>query len=301
MSILEQAKIMNEVHGCEASAHIIGSGLGACSLQRWQGFLHEYTVPKLKYPMIAWKTAGRVKLRTVKENQIVSEDYVMTGDMAIIPRQQEVKWIVNGEVCVAAIIFDNQDTCDHLQTLYNAAQTTLNNFTQIGSFTNTYIYTACNHLLNAISDERNYISQEYIDTFLKSIESYVLNYLGRLNNGLRLPSQNYTNDVDFMLKCLSTQLKTRILVEDIAKELSKDAAYLNRKFKSEVGITPHQYLLQQRIKRASKLLSQTDIDIATIAIETGFSDQSHLTKYFSKEVGLSPSKYRNHKLNQTLP
>lgn len=300
MNIFEQAMIMNGVHGCEANIHITGVGLGQCSLQRWQGFLHEYTVPKLHHPMIAWQTAGRVKLRIIQENNALSEDYVMPRDMAIIPRHQEMHWFVHGEVIVGAIIFGNKETADHLQALYDTNHRPLDTPNPVGAFSNTFIYTACNHLLNAKSDPKNNLSQSYIDAFFKTTELYVLNYLGKLNDGLRSSSQSYSRDIEYMLKYLTARFKNRVLIEDIANTLGKDPAYLNRKFKSEVGIAPHQYLLQQRLKRARKLLSETDIDIATVAVETGFSDQSHLTRYFSKEVGLSPSKFRHHSQSQIV-
>lgn len=294
MSIFQQAKTMNDVHGCEASVHVSGLGLGECSLQRWQGYLHEYTVPNLVYPMIAWQTSGRVKLRTVEKNKTFSEDYVMPGDMAIIPRNQEVHWSVHGEVSVGAIIFGNRETADHLQSLYHTGHNQLSQNNHIGAFSNTFIYTTCNHLLNALLDEDNQAPQEYLDTFFKSLELYILRYLGKLNDGLRLASRNYSNDICYTLKHLTQNLKSRVLIEDIAEQLATNVSYLNRKFKSEVGISPHQYLLQQRIKRARKMLAQTTIDIASIAVETGFSDQSHLTRCFSKEVGLPPLKYRTH-------
>jgi AraC family transcriptional regulator len=61
-----------------------------------------------------------------------------------------------------------------------------------------------------------------------------------------------------------------------------------RLFKQRVGITPHQYVLQCRIEKAKHLLQHSTLSIAEIAAQTGFSDQSHLTRCFKRIVGMTP-------------
>ncbi|MBW4577954.1 MAG: AraC family transcriptional regulator [Tildeniella nuda ZEHNDER 1965/U140] len=61
-----------------------------------------------------------------------------------------------------------------------------------------------------------------------------------------------------------------------------------RLFKQHMGITPHQYILQQRIERAKHLLQHSNLSIADIAVRTGFSDQSHLTRCFKGRFGVTP-------------
>ncbi|MEH1778744.1 MAG: AraC family transcriptional regulator [Nostoc sp.] len=64
--------------------------------------------------------------------------------------------------------------------------------------------------------------------------------------------------------------------------------YFLRLFKQRMGITPHQYILQRRIEKAKHLLKQSNLSIADIATQTGFSDQSHLTRCFKRQVGVTP-------------
>lgn len=67
---------------------------------------------------------------------------------------------------------------------------------------------------------------------------------------------------------------------------------LIRRFSREVGITPHAYLLQSRVRLAKKLLSQGKRTV-DVALMTGFSDQSHLIRAFQKQTGITPGQYRS--------
>jgi AraC family transcriptional regulator len=65
-----------------------------------------------------------------------------------------------------------------------------------------------------------------------------------------------------------------------------------RLFKKSMGITPHQYILQCRLDRAKYLLWSSNLDIAQIALRTGFCDASHLNRYFKKSLSMTPNQWR---------
>ncbi len=65
-----------------------------------------------------------------------------------------------------------------------------------------------------------------------------------------------------------------------------------RLFKKSLGVTPHQYILQQRIDRAKYLLQSSSLDISEIALRVGFCDSSHLTRCFKSILGKTPSQWR---------
>ena len=48
-----------------------------------------------------------------------------------------------------------------------------------------------------------------------------------------------------------------------------------RQFKKSVGITPHQYVMQQRVEMAKRMLKRQDIPLSDVAFDCGFSNQSH--------------------------
>lgn len=83
-----------------------------------------------------------------------------------------------------------------------------------------------------------------------------------------------------------------IPVETLARIANLSVGHFNRAFRSSFGISPHQYLIEQRIARAATLLAATTLDVATIARETGFVSSSHLGSNFRKRMGVTPLMYR---------
>ena len=79
-------------------------------------------------------------------------------------------------------------------------------------------------------------------------------------------------------------------LNQLAKELYISKYYLIRKCKKNLGLTPHKFHLQNRIRRAQNLLLSGK-SITVSSVNTGFYDQSHLDKYFKKIVGISPAEY----------
>lgn len=67
--------------------------------------------------------------------------------------------------------------------------------------------------------------------------------------------------------------------------------HLLRLFRAETGMPPHAWLTRLRVVRARKLLASGRA-IADVAAETGFADQSHLTRCFKALVGVTPGVYR---------
>src|SRR5262249_46779762 len=67
--------------------------------------------------------------------------------------------------------------------------------------------------------------------------------------------------------------------------------HLVRVFTRVVGLSPHQYLVQTRIRQATKLLA-SGLPCSFVAATTGFADQSHLTTQFRRYLGITPASYQ---------
>lgn len=83
----------------------------------------------------------------------------------------------------------------------------------------------------------------------------------------------------------------RIYLDQICRCANLSKSTLLRAFTKSKGVTPYSYLENIRIGAAKKLLEQGVLPIDA-ALQTGFSDQSHFTNYFSRFIGLAPGVYR---------
>ena len=82
-----------------------------------------------------------------------------------------------------------------------------------------------------------------------------------------------------------------VTLADLAALSGVSRFQLLRGFVRAVGITPHAYLLQQRVRLARRLLVAGRRP-AEAAAEAGFADQSHLTRAFRRQLGVTPARYR---------
>ena len=96
-----------------------------------------------------------------------------------------------------------------------------------------------------------------------------------------------------VLEYIHGHLSEKISLEDIANHIDVSPYYFSHLFKETMGTSPYQYILQQRTELAKKLLKQSDLSIAEIALECGFANQTHLAKNFRNLVGMSPKAYRD--------
>lgn len=83
-----------------------------------------------------------------------------------------------------------------------------------------------------------------------------------------------------------------VTLAQIAAECNLSVTHFVRLFRRSTGMSPHQWLVKRRIQRAISLLATTDEPIATIALMCGFSSQSHLTRAFTSQLGISPGRWR---------
>jgi AraC family transcriptional regulator len=93
-------------------------------------------------------------------------------------------------------------------------------------------------------------------------------------------------------ECLHAGLSRSWTLEALSREVGVEPTRLLRGFRRHLESTPADYLRQLRVDQARRLLAESERPIADIALETGFTDQSHLTRVFRRLLGETPAAFR---------
>ncbi|MBD5532794.1 MAG: helix-turn-helix transcriptional regulator [Lachnospiraceae bacterium] len=106
--------------------------------------------------------------------------------------------------------------------------------------------------------------------------------------------EKYRKEMDPGIKTLTDRLisypEREFPIEALAADIFVSKYYFLRKFKSSIGMSPHHFCIQNRIRKSQSLLN-AEKTIGEISAEMGFYDQSHFNKAFRRIVGISPSEY----------
>lgn len=108
------------------------------------------------------------------------------------------------------------------------------------------------------------------------------------------PSSSALSDrqIKQVLEFIRTHLRDELSLEVLAQHVGFSPYHFARLLRRTLGASPHQVVLRQRIECAQRLLAETALPLARIAGESGFANQSYLTRVFKRYLGVTPRAYR---------
>lgn len=116
-------------------------------------------------------------------------------------------------------------------------------------------------------------------------------------NSIKNKSPKIKELMQSAIRFVHNNYEREISITDIAKYVFLSPSYFTRAFKEDTGVSPMQYLLNIRIKRACELLIETDMKVGDIAHSVGFSNQQRFNDMFKKQTKMTPMQYRNSSKN----
>jgi AraC family transcriptional regulator len=133
----------------------------------------------------------------------------------------------------------------------------------------------------------------YAESIATALAAHLLRFYATRNYTLReyqdgLPKYK----LDRALEYINEHLSEDVSLAAISTELGIGQYYLCRLFKQSLGMSPHKYLVQQRVERSKQLLKSKETKIIDIAMACGFANPSHFARCFRQQIGISPKQFR---------
>lgn len=91
-----------------------------------------------------------------------------------------------------------------------------------------------------------------------------------------------------VIECMHERLDATLCVDELADVAVTSRSHFPRLFRRAVGCSPYRYVIRLRLERALVLLRAGGLSLAEVALQSGFADQSHLTRWMQRSYGASP-------------
>jgi len=95
-----------------------------------------------------------------------------------------------------------------------------------------------------------------------------------------------------VIEFISSHFAEPLTLEQLAAEACISKYHFVRLFRDRVGQSPHRYLAEIRLDAAQRMLISSELSIAEIALECGYSTATHFSTAFARRVGMSPTSFR---------
>ena len=136
------------------------------------------------------------------------------------------------------------------------------------------------------------ISQDESEFKKEELFLYFMEELIQMYSDLTItpPASETSHEINTICNYLEGNYTKTITLNDLSDLTGWSKYHLLRSFTKHRGISPYSYLETIRINHAKKLLEQ-GVKPIEVTFLTGFSDQSHFTKFFKRQIGLTPKQY----------
>ncbi len=150
---------------------------------------------------------------------------------------------------------------------------------------NKILFIKLNNFFHCVFSKKESILIE--STLIDALSYLILNYTTYTKDYLHIFDNKKI--IKQTLGFIGDSIQENITLEILAKNCSLSKYHFLRVFKKELGMTPHSFIINERINRAN-ILIQNGMPISEASLQVGFSDQSHFTRNFKKYFGYTPKK-----------
>ena len=131
----------------------------------------------------------------------------------------------------------------------------------------------------------------YLDSLVTTLCTHLLRHYCIQKPINILPSSLPPATLNRVIDYIQVHLAEDLTLTQLAAIAKVSPNYFAAQFKQSMGITPHKYVIQQRIAKAKELIIAGKGTLAEISNYVGFADQSHFTHHFKRMIGVTPKKF----------
>jgi AraC family transcriptional regulator len=99
-----------------------------------------------------------------------------------------------------------------------------------------------------------------------------------------------------VLEYIDANVGRNITLSELASVVNMSLYYFAVLFRQSTGLSPHQYVLNQRVERAKKLLRDPKLSVLDVSMSVGFEHQNNFARAFRRVIGVSPTEFRRDRL-----
>jgi AraC family transcriptional regulator len=268
----------------------------------WNGILveqYQYTQTKSEFKLPALSThclilpLGHPIILTQKHSDAKHKWIVQKGDSIFIPAGQSTCWCCEGSETVTALYIYLQPKL--FEQVAEASEIDIALISLVSDFVKQDLCMKnIAMLLLSELESGGVMGKLYVESLTQVLVIHLLRHYSTKAQIISSDNKTLTGaQLQQALDYIHTHLDEDLSIVQIAKVINISPTYFASLFKSTIGNSPHRYVIQQRVERAKMLLSKTDLEISDIALQVGFSSQSHLTQQFKRFTGMTPRQVRS--------
>jgi AraC family transcriptional regulator len=282
------AAIYATVMGPPLAIRIPRSGDGSMVCTWSHPELDEYEMPAIPELVIALQTSGPgVRMPAARGWSRVAP----SGSIHVVPSEMATRWKVDGSLGFLSVHVGTE----RIRSLIDRAGTDAGRLRDL-----VFRFAVRDRFLNAASRE---LARElraptetgslYADLLADGMVLRILR-LDRNEAADDRPRRGLSDrQLVIIRERIEASLESGVTLAELAEEAGLSRFHFARAFKESTGLPPQRYVTMRRIERAKQLLANPRKSLAEVALEAGFSSQSHFTGRFREIVGSTPLRYRN--------
>ncbi len=249
-----------------------------------------FCLPETDDLIVALHLGGSQKVRAITDAGL-SRAVSMPGLATVLPPMRRAAFRTEGSIRLVTLHIPQRNlaSASALDARRAFASTT-----GCFAFRDDYVNATMNALLRAAR------LQDRPDEYIAKLSDALLCHIGQRD---AFDARSAVAEFDTsVVGCLSLQSVIAVIDDGIGSKLTLDQlaaasglsrAAFSRTFRCATGFSFHEFLTRRRIALATRLLRQSDCGLADIAVQLGFSSQSHFASVFKTIEGCTPGHYRN--------